>query len=310
MLRSINVEDVQNFRTYLLTYKAEGGAGFSQVYAALVFGTFRQTLDMAVKMHYIEFNIAKRVKAIPKGKAIVPFWDKHEFEKVISEICIDNFFEHLYFAILWVGYMTGLRVNELFGLFWEDIDLDKKVMRVHHMLVLKSRHDWKRNNYTKTESGKRTISLDDDTVSVLRKWKQRQKTVGLGGESDFVFTYDGLPMLKSTLANVIRRFSKIAHVKVIQAKGLRHSHASYLINEFNVSVLALSKRLGHSDPSITLSTYSHLFLGADHAIAEKMSGNIKIHTAKKTQVHMEGNMPVIKFKDAKCPPNTPPKDVI
>lgn len=32
----------------------------------------------------------------------------------------------------------------------------------------------------------------------------------------------------------------------IQAKGSHHSHASYFINEFNVSVLALSQRIGHS----------------------------------------------------------------
>ncbi|TNY48685.1 tyrosine-type recombinase/integrase, partial [Streptococcus pyogenes] len=104
-----------------------------------------------------------------------------------------------------------------------------------------------------------------------------------------VFTYDSFPMIKSTLARIIKRYSELAGVKRIQGKGLRHSNASYLINEFNVSVLILSKRLGHSSPEITLKHYSHLWSGADESIAEIMSGNISIHTAPKTKIQFNGN---------------------
>ena len=96
---------------------------------------------------------------------------------------------------------------------------------------------------------------------VLRKWREAQKKIGLGHENVFIFSYDGLPMLKSTISRIIKRYAKLAHVKPIQAKGLRHSHASFLINELNVSVLILSKRLGHSSPEITLKHYSHLWDG-------------------------------------------------
>ena len=46
-------------------------------------------------------------------------------------------------------------------------------------------------------------------------------------------------MIKSTIARTIQRFAKLAKAHRIQAKGLRHSHASYHINEFNISVLIL-----------------------------------------------------------------------
>ncbi len=52
-------------------------------------------------------------------------------------------------------------------------------------------------------------------------------------------------MIKSTIGRIIERYANFAGVHKIQAKGLRHSHASFLINEFNVSVLVLSKRMGH-----------------------------------------------------------------
>lgn len=293
-LRSLSVEDVQNFRTWLLTSRENGGAGYAQSYASLIFGIFRKSLDKAVEMQYLEYNISKRVKAIPKGKAIVPYWTKQEFEKIISQIYIEDFYEHLNFVILWVYYMTGIRVNEGTALYWNDVDLEKKRLRIHHMLILKSRSDWKRNSYTKTEDGKRVIALDDDTVNVLRKWKNRQLEIGLGNDNNFVFTYDGLPMIKSTISRIIERYAKLADVKKIQAKGLRHSHASYLINEFNVSVLVLSQRMGHSSPEITLKHYAHMWSGADTVIAEEMSGNIKIKTAETTRISFNGNQAIKK----------------
>ncbi|KEP26972.1 tyrosine-type recombinase/integrase [Bacillus zhangzhouensis] len=295
-LRSISVEDVQHFRTWLLTSIENGGAGYSQSYASLVFGTFRKSLEKAVEMQYLEMNISKKVRAIPKGKAIVSYWTKEDFEKVINQIYTEDFYEHLNFVMLWVYYMTGIRVNEGTALWWNDVDLKNKRLRVHHMLIMKTRREWKRNSYTKTEDGKRIIALDDDTINILTMWRNRQLEIGLGNSNDFIFSYDGLPMIKSTIGRIIKRYSQFAGVTRIQAKGLRHSHASYLINEFNVSVLVLSQRMGHSSPEITLKHYAHMWSGADTVIAEEMSGNIKIETAEYTKIIFNGNQ-VIKKKE-------------
>lgn len=78
----------------------------------------------------------------------------------------------------------------------------------------------------------------------------------------------------------------------IQAKGLRHSHVSYLINEFNADVLTVSRRLGHSGPEITLKYYAHLWSCNDEPLAEKMSGNLKIKFAKNSLVKFNGNQSV------------------
>lgn len=287
-LRALSMEDVQRYRTWLLSDK---GAGYSQAYASLVFGMFRKSLDMAVDMQYLELNIAKKVKAIPKGKAVIPYWNKTEFEKIISMICLDDFYEHLCFVMLWTYFMTGIRVNEGTALWWADVDFKNKRLHIHHSLYLKNKSDWTRKDYTKTEDGKRIIALDEDTIQILKTWKERQAKIGI---HDFVFSYDGGPMIKSTISRMIGRFAKLANVHRIQAKGLRHSHASYLINEFNVSVLILSKRLGHSSPEITLKHYSHMWSGVDELIAEEMSGNITIQTAKQTGVAFNGNQAIKK----------------
>ncbi len=173
--------------------------------------------------------------------------------------------------MLWVCYMTGIRVNEGTALWWNDVDLKNKRLRVHHMLIMKTRSEWKRNSYTKTEDGKRIIAFDSDTINILTIWRNRQLEIGLGNSNDFIFSYDGLPMIKSTISRIIKHYSQFAGVTRIQAKGLRHSHASYLINEFNVSVLVLSQRMGHSSPEITLKHYAHMWSGADTAIVDAMT---------------------------------------
>ena len=289
VLRSISLEQVQNYRMWLLTDKEDDGAGISQSYASIIFGSFRKSLDYALEMGFVETNISKKAKAIPKGKAVIPYWTKKEFEAVISKIYTQNIYEHLNFVILWIYFTTGIRVNEGCALKWYDIDFKNKRLRIHNMLVINSKQNWYINSYTKTDSGKRTITLDKDTLNILKKWKETQKQIGLGNENDFIFSYDGLPMIKSTISRIITRYSKLAGVKKIQAKGLRHSHASYLINEFNVSILILSKRLGHSSPEITLKHYSHLWTGADEHIALEMEGNIVYNKPKESLINFSGN---------------------
>lgn len=288
-LKDITVQDVQHFRTWLLSKR---GANYSQAYASSGFSMFKSTLEFAVNMQYLTVNVASKVKPIPKGRAVVEYWTREEFEQVISKIYIDDFYEHLCFVLIWVYFNTGVRVNEGCALWWSDINFQKKEMRINHMLLLKSKTDWTRQKYTKTNSGNRIITLDDDTVEILKVWKKRQQELGI---KDFVFSYDGYPMIKSTISRIIARYAKLANVPVIQTKGLRHSHASYLINDLNANVLVLSKRMGHSSPEITLRHYSHLWSGVDKELALEMTGKIAIKSAQQKFFHFNGNQSV-KYK--------------
>ncbi|EMC46498.1 tyrosine-type recombinase/integrase [Streptococcus mutans] len=287
-LTTISIRDVQNFRTWLLSEK---GANYSQAYASLTFGTFRKSLEFAVSMQYLTTNISMKVKAIPKGKTITGYWTKQDFEKVISNICINDFYEHLCFVLLWLYFCTGVRVNEGTALWRDDINFSKKELHIGHMMIISSKTNWIRQSHTKTDSGLRTISLDDDTICILREWKKRQSKLG---KVNFILSYDSNPMLKSTISRIIKRYARIAGVPKIQAKGLRHSHASYLINELNASVLIVSKRLGHSSPEITLRHYAHLWSGVDKELASEMAGLINIKHAEKTQIQFNGNQALLR----------------
>ncbi|MCL8496087.1 site-specific integrase, partial [Apilactobacillus sp. F1] len=286
VLRNITSRDIVNFRTYLLSSKKDGGAEYGKAYASIILGTVKQTLEFAVRMDIISHNVANKVKPISKVKATSAYWTEEDFKKVIRKICIANFLEQLYFVAIWLYFMTGVRVNEGTALRWKDVDVENGKMWIHHMLIGDTKKNYHINDYTKTKSGKRTLSLDKMTIKVLKGWKIRQKQHGLGNQDDFILSHDGTPLMKSTLNVVLKRYAKAANVPEIQPKGLRHSHASYLINKFNASVLVVSKRLGHSSPQITLETYSHLWGNTDEELVKMMDNDgIEIKTSDKSNIY-------------------------
>lgn len=137
---------------------------------------------------------------------------------------------------------------------------------------------------TKTKAGKKMLALDSDTIQILTEWKQAQEK---HGKIDFLLSYNGSPSHKSTINRIVKRHGKLANVTTISAKGLRHSHASLLINEQNVNPLIIKDRLGHEDIKTTLGTYGHLYDNTNFEVAHKLSGivNVKTATTKQTQFH-------------------------
>lgn len=282
-LRSITVEDCELFRVFLLTE-----SGYSQSFSSMVYSTFRRTLTKAVNLQYIETNPSMRTKAIPKGKAVVPFWTKEEFEKVLSAIYVKDFYEHMSFVMLWLYYTTGMRVSEGLALTWSDVDLEKQTLRIHGTLEW-SAGEYRVKNYTKTKSSQRVIKIDGDTILILKKWKERQLRHGV---TKFILSTTERPLVRGTVNNIVNRYSKLAKVKRIQAKGLRHSHASYLINQHNIDILVVSRRLGHSSPEITLKHYAHLWDRNDKVVADAITGDIEINVANKSSIGFYGNQHV------------------
>ena len=54
------------------------------------------------------------------------------------------------------------------------------------------------------------------------------------------------------------------------AHDLRHSHASYLLKN-NIDLVSVSKRLGHSNPAITLKVYAQAYQNHDMEVAQAIN---------------------------------------
>ena len=217
--------------------------------------------------------LTDRVGNIPKEKVESDYWLKEDFEKFISCLDLSSYKEHFVFFTVWFYYFTGVRTNEGLALFWEDVDFEKKVIKIHYNLDRKNKEIWKRNKFLKTQASRRTISVDDTTLQVLKDWKGRQSK--LNENIDFVISLDGTPYSINLLRKMMIKYCLKADVKFIQNKAFRHSHASLLINEYNITPLLIQKRLGHANIKTTLSVYSHLYPNADKEIMDNLKNLIK-----------------------------------
>jgi integrase len=166
-----------------------------------------------------------------------------------------------------VTLATGARRGELCALCWRDLDLDAGLLRVERSLET-TKEEGLRIKSPKTRHGRRSISISISAVTELQAhWKTQQEerlSAGLGRAKpdDPIFAMrDGSPLKPNTLSrDWLRATSTVG--RAINLHSLRHHHASNLIRA-GVDVLTVSRRLGHANPTITLSVYSHLYPNAD-----------------------------------------------
>ena len=152
---------------------------------------------------------------------------------------------------------TGLRVAELLGLTWEDIDLERREIHVRFQM---SRHG--KRVPLKTESGKRDVILMDEVAHRLRKHRLAAK---FSADHDLVISNGvgrtlGYTKLRKAFASV----REDAGLVDVTPHTCRHTFASILIDQGR-DVEFVSQQLGHSSTKTTWDLYVHLFRAREHA---------------------------------------------
>ena len=168
------------------------------------------------------------------------------------------------FMILTAIY-TGMRKEEIQALTWNDID------EIHGTINISKAWDESKKDFkaTKTNTSNRTIKVNRELLKYLDVLKSNNSTM------IFRNVFGTIPT--STALNKCLR--SIMHDAGIEKQdfhfhSLRHVHVAYLLSK-GVDIYAISKRLGHSNVTITLNTYSYLIdeLKAknDNLITEKLA---------------------------------------
>jgi integrase len=172
-----------------------------------------------------------------------------------------------YRPLLLTGAYTGMRLSEVLGLSWGDIDFADGSVHVRHQLARGRRGVPPHRIPPKTRASVRKIPLLPQLAAVLRLHKRRSHFTA---ESDYVFaTAHGTPFLHHNVSKrVLRRAATGAGLdrpdRRVRFHDLRHTFASHLIIDIRLDVAQVSAILGHARTSMTLDTYTHLFEEARH----------------------------------------------
>ncbi len=183
-----------------------------------------------------------------------------------------------YHALFVLALTTGMRQGELFGLQWEDIDLDRSMLSVRHSLEeVKGALTLKE---PKSRSGKRQIALPEFAAAALWSHKRAMLAGGLLSRGIVFPSPEGDWLRKSNFArrvwHAVRKSAGLP--EGITFHGLRHSAATLLLSE-GVSVKVIQEMLGHSNVTLTLNTYSHVMPGMQKQAASTFDRLFRVKTA-------------------------------
>ncbi|MER0123215.1 site-specific integrase [Streptococcus sp. ZJ100] len=198
----------------------------------------------------------KKKPKTKKVKYIQPE-DLKRFLKYIDEQGQKDFGKFNYTVAFRLLLATGIRIGELSALEWSDIDLKDNTIRVNKTYI----QEIKTVGETKTKAGERVISVDKATALMLKHYRNRQRLtfleIGAHAPIRVFQTTTRQYLLRNNFQQVLDHYCEKLGMPRFTLHAFRHTHASLLLNA-GISYKELQHRLGHSNISMTLDTYSHL----------------------------------------------------
>lgn len=222
-----------------------------------IIATLKEILEYSKDNYNFDGKIIAKLKGYriemvkEKKESEWNFWTYEEFNRFIS--IVDDRFYYIMFNFL---YYTGLRFGEATVLNWNDINFERKTLRVNKTISYKVEGRPYIITEPKTKNSIRTIDLDDNLIELLKEHYDNESKIYGFNKNMFVFgNIKYIPL--TTFARKLDDYIKIADVKRITPHGFRHSHASLLIH-LGLDFKDVAERLGDTIEMVQ-STYYHMF---------------------------------------------------
>lgn len=237
-------------------YREKLDNGLSSATVRKMHSVLRKALKQAALDGLIPRNVCEAVKP-PKveHKEINPL--DREQAKALLEVASGDRLEALYV----LAVHTGMREGELLGLKWDDVDLERGVLRLRHGLVREGGKTALGD--LKTPKSRRSVRLTRAAAEALRSHLERQleemeRMGSLYQPGGLVFaTQTGTLINPSNLRNrSFKPLLKRAGLRDICFHDLRHTCATLLLSQGTHPKL-VQELLGHATIAMTLDTYSH-----------------------------------------------------
>lgn len=272
-IRRLAPEDLDALYADLRTHgRRDGEGGLSVKTVRYIHLMLRKALADAARKGTVPRNVATLADA-PKLSAAprrpMKVWEAEQL-RFFLDGCRSN---RLHPAFHLAAH-TGMRRGEILGLRWCDVDLGVRRLAIRQTVVSVAYKITVSD--VKTASARRSIDLDERTIATLRSWRKKQMeerlALGLGrDDAGLVFARpDGAPLHPDFVSQTFDRLVARLKLPAIRLHDLRHTHASLLLRA-NVPVKVVSERLGHTNPSFTISTYQHVMPGMQAEAATTFS---------------------------------------
>ena len=157
---------------------------------------------------------------------------------------------------IYISLTTGLRIGEICGLKWEDIDIASGTISVKRTIeriyIAEGNHKCTKLiiNTPKTKNALRDIPITKELLTMIKPLKR------VMNDNFYVLTNDEKPTEPRTYRNYYHRLMKRLNIPRLKYHGLRHSFATRCI-ESNCDYKTVSVLLGHSNITTTLNLYVH-----------------------------------------------------
>lgn len=277
-IQTLKKSDIKRFYNLLVDERQLKISTVDNVHTVL-----HQVLTVAVDDGYLRTNVSDNVlKELKQARNL-----ETNKRKALTQAEQDLFLEflqsektpfHHWYTIFAVMLGTGMRVGEVTGLRWCDIDLERGIIDVNHTLVYYNHAEngcYFNVHTPKTKAGTRQIPMLDYVKEAFLQEKQYQEEndilckVTIDGYTDFIFVnrFGGVQH-QGTLNKAIRRITrncndallnKNSNPKVLLPRfschSLRHTFTTRLV-ESGVNIKVVQDVLGHKDVKTTLNIYT------------------------------------------------------
>ena len=235
------------------------------------FRVLSSMLQDAVQWQVIPSNPCKRVEAPKVARKKIKVMDEQSVDRMLDALQEEPL---KYRTIIMLAIDSGLRLGELMGLKWTDVDLEHSIISIEKANQALSKIGIFTKS-TKNNPSVRNVVISNNSKTLLTIYRQEQlKTrIQLGEkwmDEGWLFTqWNGKPMYPGTPSQWFRNFLKRHDLPHMRFHALRHLSATVLIAQ-GVPLKNVSSRLGHSDIRTTANIYSEALQSVDRQAAAKM----------------------------------------
>ncbi|MCK8823989.1 tyrosine-type recombinase/integrase [Fuchsiella alkaliacetigena] len=251
------------------TGRADGvKGGLSSTTLLQHYRVLSQALKYGRKWKIISHNPLEFVTPPSKRDTEIEALNKEQLHKLLN--CAEGWiYDLIYFAV-----NTGMRRGEIMGLRWSDVEFENKIVRVRQALII-SQEKGAIFKKPKSSSSIRGVDITEDVIEILKNRKKQQNEYKLLLGSDYIDNYNlvfgknnGNKFYPKVASDRFNRVAKKAGLEQFTFHSLRHTHATLML-QAEVHPKVVQERLGHSDISTTLNTYSHVIPTMQKEAAEK-----------------------------------------